>query len=365
MFISHDTGAYAPQKPVLITGGAGFIGTNLAARLASLGQQVLVFDNLSRAGVEKNLNWLTATFPQQIHIKIADVRNKVAITGAVDASSMVFHFAAQVAVTTSIDTPMRDFEVNAGGTLNVLEAIRTSRHKPAIVYTSTNKVYGQMEDLQLAVNDNRYEPIDSSVGTNGFDENRMLDFYSPYGCSKGCADQYVLDYARTYGIRATVLRMSCIYGPHQHGNEDQGWVAHFIKQALEDNPLTIYGDGKQVRDILFVDDLVNAFLLTQSQTEVVGAKVFNIGGGPANTVSLLELTDMIGQLAGKKMSLRFEDWRKGDQKYYVSNTSKFSNLTGWQQRTNINKGVGLLYEWLWGEHQKKSHRIQFQEAGVR
>jgi len=352
-FISRDSGAYAPPKPVLITGGAGFIGTNLAMRLASLGQQVLIYDNLSRAGVEKNLNWLTANFPQQIHVKIADVRNQVAITQAVDNASMVFHLAAQVAVTTSIDTPMRDFEVNVLGTLNVLEAIRTSKHRPPMIFTSTNKVYGNMESFQLTAGEKRYEGADVGAA-NGFDESTKLDFCSPYGCSKGAADQYVLDYARTYDLRAAVFRMSCIYGPHQHGTEDQGWVAHFISNVINGRPITIFGDGKQVRDLLYVDDLVNAFILAQNQIESISGKAFNVGGGPENAMSVLEVLDVIAPLSDRKPHVEFKDWRRGDQRFYISNSWLLSQITGWERRVSVTEGIELLFDWLAGRAQAKA-----------
>jgi CDP-paratose 2-epimerase len=334
------------DKTVLITGGSGFIGTNLADAIASSGRKVRILDNLSRPGVEKNLQWLKETHGERVSIQVGDVRDPFAVLRAVAGVETVFHFAAQVAVTTSLVDPVHDFEVNVRGTLNVLEAARAQSERPAVLFTSTNKVYGGMEDVSLRLRGARYEPTDDTLRARGFGEDRTLDFHSPYGCSKGAADQYVLDYARSYGMRTGVFRMSCIYGPHQFGTEDQGWVAHFLIRALEDLPVTLYGDGKQVRDILYVEDLVRAFLLAEKNIGELAGQAFNMGGGPSNTVSLLELVDLIGALHGRRPEVSFEDWRTGDQRYYVSNTSKFETATGWRPRVNAREGVSNLYNWL-------------------
>lgn len=334
------------ERTVLVTGGSGFIGTNVAHALAAAGRRVRLLDNLSRAGVEENLRWLKATHGDRVSIEVADVRDAAAVRRAVTGVETVFHFAAQVAVTTSLADPVHDFEVNAHGTLNVLEAVRTQPAPPALVFTSTNKVYGGMEDVDLRLAGRRYEPGDEILRQNGFGEARRLDFHSPYGASKGAADQYVLDYARSYGLRTAVFRMSCIYGPHQFGNEDQGWVAHFLIRALEAHPITLYGDGMQVRDILYVEDLVRAFLLAEQNIETIAGQAFNIGGGAANTVSLLELLDLIGELHGRRPRVSFKDWRTGDQRYYVSDTRKFQAATGWKPRVNVREGVSNLYNWL-------------------
>ena len=231
------------DRPVLITGGAGFVGCNLADRLLREGRRVVLFDNLSRAGVERNLAWLRDTHGDAVHAVVADIRDADSLADAVAGASQVFHFAAQVAVTTSLDDPAEDFEVNARGTLNVLEAIRRSDDPPPLVYTSTKKVYGGLDDVVLECDDRRYTPADRELASRGIGEDRPLDFHSPYGCSKGTADQYVLDYARSYGLQTVVFRMSCIYGPHQFGTEDQGWVAHFLIRALDGQPIVLYGDG--------------------------------------------------------------------------------------------------------------------------
>jgi len=331
---------------VLITGGAGFVGTNLAHRLLTQGRSVRLFDNLSRAGVEQNLRWLQDTHGDRVQFDEADVRDAAALKRAVRGVSQVFHLAAQVAVTTSLDDPLHDFEVNARGTLNLLEAIRACDAPPSLVYTSTNKVYGGLPDVALRVRGERYEPEDGDVWANGVGEARPLDFHSPYGCSKGAADQYVIDYARTYGLPAAVFRMSCIYGPHQFGTEDQGWVAHFLIRALEGRPITLYGDGMQVRDILFVEDLVNAFLLAQANIGQISGQAFNIGGGPDNTISLLNLIAMIGETYGRKPDIHLDDWRPGDQRYYVSDTRKFQDATGWAVQTSVPRGIARLAAWL-------------------
>jgi len=333
-------------RTVLITGGSGFIGTNLAHRLLSAGQPVLLFDNLGRPGVERNLRWLHDTHGKLVDIMIADVRDAPALRDAVEHSSRVFHFAAQVAVTTSLTDPVEDFDINARGTLNLLEAIRAQPSPPPLLFTSTNKVYGGLDDVGLRRRNLRYEPTDLSLRHAGISESRPLDFHSPYGCSKGTADQYVLDYARSYGLPAIVFRMSCIYGPHQFGTEDQGWVAHFLIRALEGKSITLYGDGRQVRDVLFVEDLVDALLLAQDRMSTESGQAFNIGGGPGSTLSLLELLDLITEILGHRPEYTMEEWRTGDQRYYVSDTSKFERATGWKPHVPVPEGLERLLRWL-------------------
>lgn len=334
------------EKYSLITGGAGFIGTNLAARLLEEGKRVMVYDSLFRDGVEQNLKWLQKKYGENLIIQIANINEKSLLEVSVNHASEIFHFSSQVAVTTSLTNPTLDFKVNLEGTFNLLEAIRKTDHQPPLIYTSTNKVYGNLDDVNMLANKTRYHPADENIAKNGIAEDRALDFHSPYGCSKGSADQYILDYSRSYGLKTTVFRMSCIYGPHQFGTEDQGWVAHFLISALEEKPIVIYGNGKQVRDILYVEDLVDAFIAAGKNMDKLSGEVFNIGGGPENTVSLLEILDIIKQNTGKKLDISFENWRMGDQYYYVSNTSKFQNATGWSPKYNVEKGVSLLNEWL-------------------
>lgn len=334
------------KKYTLITGGAGFIGTNLASRFLSEGKRVMIYDSLFRDGVEENLQWLQEEYGDNLLIQISNINETRILQQCVNNASEVFHLCAQVAVTSSVTNPLHDFNVNLNGTFHLLEAIRKSPHQPSLIFTSTNKVYGNLQDVKMLENGSRYYPADEKIEKDGIDEKIPLDFHSPYGCSKGAADQYILDYSRTYGLKTVVFRMSCIYGPHQFGTEDQGWVAHFLISALEDKPITIYGNGKQVRDILFVEDLVNAFVLAHKNIDELAGQVFNIGGGPENTVSLIEILDLIKQKAGKEMDVSFEDWRTGDQFYYVSNTTKFKTATGWEPKYSVQEGVENLLRWL-------------------
>jgi CDP-paratose 2-epimerase len=333
-------------RPVVITGGSGFIGANLAGRLLADGETVVLYDNLSREGVEKNFEWLRETYGSQVTLEVGDTRDAKALAETVRNASAVFHFAAQVAVTTSLSKPRFDFEVNALGTLNLLDALRGMSDPPPLVFTSTNKVYGSLQDVELRERAGRYEPVDAGLRATGIGEGQRLEFYSPYGCSKGTADQYVLDHARMYGLPAVVFRMSCIYGPHQFGTEDQGWVAHFLIQAMEGRPITIYGDGKQVRDILFVNDLVEALLQARQKAAKLAGHAFNIGGGAGNTISLLELVQLIARVEGSEPRITWDDWRPGDQRYYVSDFSRFQEATGWTPRVGVNEGIERLYAWL-------------------
>lgn len=332
----------------LITGGAGFVGTNLASYLLRAGHDVTVFDNLSRRGVARNLDWLKAQ-PQaasRLKVVVADVRDRAAVAAAADKTDVVYHLAGQVAVTTSVSDPMCDFEVNALGTLNVLEAARAANSDPMVVFTSTNKVYGAMEDVELIETERRYE-YSSSLDRAGTDESRALDFHSPYGCSKGAADQYVRDYYRIYGLRTTVFRMSCIYGPHQFGNEDQGWVAHFIIAAVLGFPITVYGDGKQVRDILFVDDLVRAFELVARHPRRAAGQIYNVGGGPENAIAVWsEFGGILQELTGTPIEPAWQDWRPGDQRIYVSNTARIRHSLDWSPQVPARAGIEQLYRWV-------------------
>lgn len=330
----------------LITGGAGFVGSNLAERLLTQGQRVVLFDNFSRPGVEQNYEWLRSRFGEKVRLVREDCRDSAAVAEHLRGANQVFHFAAQVAVTTSLIDPVTDFDVNARGTLNVLEGIRKLASRPPLVFTSTNKVYGSLQDVPLVERESRYEPLEPNLKQRGVSESRQLDFHSPYGCSKGAADQYVLDYARSFGLRAAVFRMSCIYGPRQFGTEDQGWVAHFVIRALSGKNITIYGDGKQVRDVLFVEDLVNAFLLARDNIDRISGRAFNIGGGPSNVTSLIELLKRIQKLIGRPPATKQRPWRVGDQRYYVSDTMAFRELTGWRPRVTLAHGVERLHAWL-------------------
>jgi CDP-paratose 2-epimerase len=330
----------------VITGGAGFIGCNIAARLAGEGKRVRIIDSLARPGVETNLSWLRATFGDAIEFSPCDVRDRHHLCDAIEGASEIYHLAAQVAVTTSLVDPITDFEVNLAGAVNVLEAARRQRNVPSVIFASTNKVYGGLEDIELEVAGDRYQPVEGKWLRHGVGEDRPLDFHSPYGCSKGGADQYIVDYARCMGVPSVVFRMSCIYGPHQFGTEDQGWVAHFLIRAIEGKPITLYGDGKQVRDILFVEDVVDAYTTAARRMGELSGRAFNLGGGVDNTISLLQLLGWIGELTGRRPPVEMSEWRPGDQRYYVSDTRRFSAATGWQAKVPARDGVERLYHWL-------------------
>jgi CDP-paratose 2-epimerase len=338
------------SRPVLITGGAGFIGCNLADRLAGEGCDVIVYDALARPGVERNLDWLLARHRRRISAIVADIRDEARLGRAVRDAGAVFHMAAQVAVTTSLEDPREDFTVNACGTFNLLEAVRRQRRMIPVVFASTNKVYGDLADLGFDMAGDRYRPR-GPVAQTGVDESRPLDFHTPYGCSKGAADQYVLDYARSYDIPAAVLRMSCIYGRRQMGNEDQGWVAHFLIRALAGETVTIYGDGRQVRDILDVGDAVDTYVRAWRQIDRVRGRALNLGGGPANAVSLLELIDHIGTLTGRQVPLDFRPWRAGDQRWFVADTRAARAALGLPVPRPWRLGVAGLADWLRDEAQ--------------
>src|SRR5438045_5516204 len=271
-------------RPILITGGAGFIGSNLADRLAREGHELVVYDALARPGVERNLDWLRKRHGRHISHIAGDVRDEDELVRAAADAKAVYHFAAQVAVTTSLVDPREDVDINLRGTINLLDAIRVRGERVPVIFASTNKVYGDLGDIEFDTRHGRYEPK-SFAARRGIDESRPLDFHTPYGCSKGAADQYVLDYARSFGVPSVVFRMSCIYGQRQMGTEDQGWVAHFLIRALEGKPITIYGDGKQVRDILDVGDAVNAYVGALERIDQLQGRAFNLGGGPANAIS--------------------------------------------------------------------------------
>ena len=339
------------KKVDLIVGGAGFVGVNLAARLAAAGRPVLVYDNLSRPGVEDNLAWLQDAHPA-VEFVCGDVLDTFSLNKAVRRAGRAFHFAAQVAVTTSLEDPAHDFDVNCRGTFNVLEACRAARGGGAgvpLLFTSTNKVYGGMDDVPLTLAGDRYAPTDAALSRHGVPETRCLDFHSPYGCSKGAADQYVVDYARCMGVPAVVFRMSCVYGPHQCGTEDQGWVAHFARAALAGQTVNLYGDGCQVRDVLYVDDLLDAMLLAHEHMPALSGRAFNVGGGPAQAVSLLDVLGHLGEAVGGEVSRRLGDWRTGDQRWYVSDTRAFTAATGWRPAVRPAQGLRRLLAWQRGK----------------
>jgi CDP-paratose 2-epimerase len=329
---------------VLITGGAGFVGTNLAHHFARTGHQVVLLDNLSRKGVDANLEWLRRQ-PGSIEFVQGDIRDPQVVSEVVKGAERIYHLAAQVAVTTSVVDPVTDFEVNLLGTVNLLEAARKHAPEAPLFYTSTNKVYGGMEDVTVVQRGERYEYEDLPLGVS---EERPLDFHSPYGCSKGGADQYVRDYARIYNLPTVVFRMSCIYGPHQCGNEDQGWVAHFAREALAGRGLSFYGDGRQVRDVLYVADLVRAFEMAADAIDKTAGEVFNIGGGAENTTSLLKLVAELEETCKTSIPVHYAPWRPGDQRIYVSDIRKAAAVFGWTPRFSAREGVHNLVQWLRG-----------------
>ncbi len=341
------TSPRATEK-VVITGGAGFIGANAAATFLKQRRSVVVFDNRARHGADDNLRWLEGHGP--FELVTGDIRRADDVRGLLSRhrdADVVLHLAAQVAVTHSVADPRTDFQINAAGTVNLLEAVRKYAPDAVVLYASTNKVYGGMEDLSITEQAGSYAYADLP---GGVPEERPLDFHSPYGCSKGAADQYVRDYARIYGLKTVSLRQSCIYGPRQFGVEDQGWVAWFTIAAVGGKPLTIFGDGKQVRDVLFIDDLVRAFDLAARNIASTAGQVYNIGGGPANVMSLLDLIGDLEELLGRPIPYAFGDWRPGDQRVYVSNIEKARRDFGWAPKVSARQGVERLVAWV-QEHQ--------------
>ncbi|PTQ07836.1 CDP-paratose 2-epimerase [Sphingomonas oleivorans] len=334
------------RRPVLVTGGAGFIGCNIADALAARGHDVLVYDALVRPGVEANLAWLRERHPRRIHAIIGDVRDELLLADAAAGAKAVFHMAAQVAVTTSLIDPREDFEINVCGTINLLDALRTRNPGTPLIFASTNKVYGDLADIPLALEGDGYAPLDPAVRVHGISEKQLLDFHTPYGCSKGAADQYVLDHARSFGMPAAVMRMSCIYGQRQMGTEDQGWVAHFLIRALEGRPITLYGDGHQLRDILDVSNAVEAYLAAWERIDEVRGRAFNLGGGPENAVSLVRLLAYVEALIGREIDISFAPWRAGDQRYFVADTRAAEAALGLGPRLPWKVGVARLLRWL-------------------
>ena len=315
-------------RRILITGGAGFLGVNAAVRMIEDGWHVSILDNLSRPGTERNLKWLITEHPADATFIKEDVRNASALNEHVKGQDAILHLAGQVAVTTSLADPSTDFDINAGGTLNLLEATRKHNPEVPFVFASTNKVYGKLENNSVACK-----------------ESQPIDFHSPYGCSKGAADQYVRDYARCFHMNTVVLRQSCIYGAHQYGTEDQGWVAHFVHSILNKRPLTIYGDGTQVRDLLDARDLSLLYATAIEKIETTRGGIYNVGGGPPNQRNLIEVIDQIGKLTNTKPTYTFSDWREGDQVFYVSDIGKAKDELGWEPQIPFDRGLRDLVAW--------------------
>lgn len=330
---------------ILITGGAGFVGCNSADFFLNQGHTVTLFDNLSRKGSGANLAWLQQRHSSE-HLDFiqGDIRDSDAVNAAMSGADGVLHLAAQVAVTTSVHDPREDFEINALGTFNLLEAVRTQAPQATFIYASTNKVYGGMEEVGIVEQGDQYAYDGLPYGVG---ETTPLDFHSPYGCSKGAGDQYTIDYARIYGLNTVSFRQSCIYGQRQFGVEDQGWVAHFVIAAVKDRPISIFGDGKQVRDLLHITDLIRAYELAFAQPERVAGQAINLGGGPANTLSIwTQFGPMLEALAGRPIKVTHGDWRPGDQRVFVADIRKAQRLLGWRPAVAPSDGIADLYGWV-------------------
>lgn len=333
------------MRQILITGGAGFIGSNCVARMLRSGESVIVYDNLSRAGSARNIAWLRETFgANAFELVVADLRDAATLTASARNADVIIHLAGQVAVTTSVQHPRQDFEDNALGTFNVLEAARLSGRHPIVLYSSTNKVYGGMEDVEILEDEQRYQYASLPEGIS---EAYPLDFHSPYGCSKGTGDQYMRDYARIYNLPTVVFRQSTIYGPRQFGIEDQGWMAWLMIASLLGNPIKIYGNGKQVRDMLYVEDLLAAYQAAIERIEVAAGQVYNVGGGPGNTISIWkEFGPALEELIGRQIPVEWQDWRPGDQRIYVSDIRKAKGELGWEPTIGLQDGMRRLFEWI-------------------
>jgi len=337
------------MKNYLITGGCGFVGSNIAARLIEKGEKVTLLDNLSRFGSSHNLEWLRGL--GSLDFIQCDTADAITLAKAFKGlrPDVVFHLAGQVAMTTSVKDPYIDFRTNVLGTMNLLETLRMNAPEAALLYSSSNKVYGSLAGVRLTEEATRYTALDYALGV---DEHAPLDFRTPYGCSKGAADQYVLEYARTYGLRTAVFRHSTIYGGRQHSTFDQGWVGWFCMQALAQKknpspePFTISGDGKQVRDLLHVEDAVSCYLEAARQIDGIKGEAFNIGGGSANSCSLLELFGMLEGMLGISLKFTKLDWRHEDQRFFVADNYKISTATGWMPQVSRKEGVSKTLAWI-------------------
>lgn len=336
----------ADQGYALVTGGAGFIGSNLADRLVREGRRVVVLDNLARPDGARNVAWLVARHGDRVRFARGDVRHRDAVRAAVAGADQVFHLAAHASATASLADPWADFEVNAAGTLHVLEAVRARPVPPPVVLASTSRVYGDLADVELRVRGRRYEPVDAALAACGVDERRPLEPATPHGCGKAAADHYVRDFARTQGLPACVLRVGSVYGPRQLGTEDQGWLAHVLVRARRGQPIALHGDGRQVRDALYVDDLVDALLVARDAMDRLQGRAFNVGGGPSRTTSLRELVDRIAVLRGRPPALLEDAWRVGNPRWYVSDPRAFEAATGWRAHVDLDDGLRRLDGWL-------------------
>lgn len=330
-------------KKILITGGAGFIGTNAAAHYLKKGYKVIALDNLFRVGSRQNLEWLRKQGGKFVFAK-GDIRDdkKTLATFKKHKPNLVLHLAAQTTMVTSVTDPREDFEINALGTFNVLEAMRKGSPKASLLYSSTNKVMGELINIPVVEKRKRYD----YKNIKGVSEKYPLDFCGPYGCSKGCGDQYAIDYARIYGLNTVIFRQSGIYGPHQFGIEEQGWLAWFCNAILFGKPVTIYGNGKQVRDVLYIDDLLRAFDLAFKNIKKTRGRAYTIGGGSKFSLSIWELFNILEKLAGKKFRYKFGPWRPGDQKVFISDNSSAKKDFNWTPKVSPKEGIKRLYNWI-------------------
>lgn len=347
------------DQPIVITGGAGFIGSNLAASFARDGRDVIIVDNFARGGVERNWRWLQSQFGNRIRLEQGDIRTPALARNLVPHASAIYHLAAQVAVTDSLDDPFNDFDINLHGTLIWLEAVRASARPVPFIFASTNKVYGPLADVLLEKEPEGWLPCDRTLRMHGIDEKRSLDFHTPYGCSKGAADQYVLDYGRHFEIPSTVLRMSCIYGPRQWGTEDQGWLAHFAASMMRGETITLYGDGRQMRDVLFIDDAVRAYRAALDKIGTCAGQAFNLGGGPENAISLHTVIEQLEGLTGASARVEFAPWRAGDQRWYASNTHAIRAALDVPRPVHWRAGLATMAEWM------RSDLAALHEDGIR
>ncbi len=330
---------------ILVTGGAGFIGINASNYYLERGFEIIILDNFSRVGCRENVEWLKQKHKRDITVITADVRNnQKELTNIIKKVDIVLHLAGQVAVTSSVENPRDDFENNALGAFNMLEATRLSGNNPIFIYSSTNKVYGELDDLKIIETESRYRFKNLPYGVP---ETRSLDFHSPYGCSKGAAEQYVRDYARIFGLNTIVFRQSCIYGPRQFGIEDQGWIAWFMIALTIGKKITIYGNGKQVRDLLYIDDLLNAYFTAAKNIKNTRGRIYNIGGGVKNTISIwLELKPILEKLFKKEIIASRSNKRPGDQAIFISDIRKAKKDFGWEPKVDVKEGSEKLYAWI-------------------
>ena len=344
-------------RPVLVTGGAGFVGANLVDHLARTGLRVRIYDDLSATGADGNLSWLRRRHGDQVRATIADVRDRNRLRDAVDGVQVVFHLAAQVAVGASVIDPRADFEINALGTLDVLEAVRGHEPPPPVIFLSTSQVYGDLADLSVSIDGERWRPDDAALAAAGLDERWPHAPRTPLACSKSAADRYVLAHAGTFGVPAVVLRPSCAYGPRQQASDDPGWLAQLVLRAIDDQPITIHGDGRQVHDVLYVDDLIDACLRVWTRVDDLAGRAFNVGGGPAGTLSLRELLAMIEELRARKPTVVLRDWRPGDRRWYAADTRALADATGWRPRIGPRAGVTALLGWLLDQRTGRSQTL--------